>query len=71
MPTTAIGEQEIYYSALIPACSIHLASESGHRYGDEHPWLRTASDSFRKIADIFLARLAPPALAAPGPTQNT
>jgi pimeloyl-ACP methyl ester carboxylesterase len=72
--TPGIAWEFARISALVPDCSVHLASESGHPYGEEHPWMWTASDSFRKIADLFLSRLAPPSAAvaagAAEPTQR-
>ena len=62
--TPGLAQEFARISALVPDCSIHLASESGHPYGEEHPWMWTASDSFRQIADIFLARLTRPSSAA-------
>lgn len=62
--TPGLAQEFARISALVPDCGIHLAGESGHPYGEEHPWMWTASDSFRQIADIFLARLTRPSSAA-------
>ena len=53
--TPDIAREFARLALLIPDCSLHLASRSGHRYGDQHPWMWTAPAAFRRQADIFLA----------------
>lgn len=48
-------------SGTVPDCSVYLASASGHPYGEEHPFMWTDPDSFRKVADMFLAKNEPAA----------
>ncbi|MGC9523030.1 MAG: alpha/beta fold hydrolase [Anaerolineae bacterium] len=40
-------------SALIPNCSLHLASTSGHPY-IEHPFMWSNPTAFRTVVDLFL-----------------
>lgn len=54
--TPGIAGEFARISSLVPDCSLYLASESGHRYGDEHPLLWTAPDVFRAAAGLFLGR---------------
>jgi pimeloyl-ACP methyl ester carboxylesterase len=55
--TPGISQEFARISAAIPNCSIYLASESGHPFGEEHPLMRTDPDSFRKVSDMFLSRV--------------
>jgi pimeloyl-ACP methyl ester carboxylesterase len=43
-------------SGIVPDCTIHVESTSGHRYGEEHPLMWTAPELFRQVADTFLSR---------------
>lgn len=54
--TPGIAGEYARIAGLVPDCSLYLAAESGHRYGDEHPLIWTAPDLFRAAADLFLAR---------------
>lgn len=56
--TPGIAQEFARISSIVPDCSLYLASESHHRYGDEHPLLWTAPDVFRAVADLFLSRLS-------------
>jgi pimeloyl-ACP methyl ester carboxylesterase len=55
--TPRISQELARISAIIPHCSVYLASESGHPSGQEHPLMWTDPDSFRKVSDMFLSRL--------------
>ncbi|HEY3477232.1 MAG TPA: hypothetical protein VGK56_21630, partial [Anaerolineales bacterium] len=55
--TPGISQEFARASAIIPDCSVYLTSKSGHRYGDEHPFMWTAPTLFRAISDLFLSRV--------------
>lgn len=42
-------------SALIPDCTVYLASGAGHPY-IEHPWSKSNPDAFRALSALFLSR---------------
>lgn len=52
--TPGIAGQYARIASIIPDCSIVLAGESGHRYAEEHPWMWTDPEAFRKAVDHFL-----------------
>lgn len=54
--TPGIAREFARISAIIPDCSVYLASRSGHRSGREHPLMWADPDSFRKVSDIFLSK---------------
>lgn len=55
--TPGIAHEFARISAIVPDCSLYLASRSGHRFGEEHPFMWTAPDAFRELSDSFLARV--------------
>ncbi len=56
--TPGISQDFARISGVIPDCSIYLTSKSGHRYGEEHPFMWTDPDSFRTVSDMFLSKTA-------------
>ena len=56
--TPGIAQEFAGISSIVPDCSLYLASESHHRYGDEHPLLWTAPEAFRAVADRLLNRVS-------------
>ena len=54
--TPGISQEFARISAIIPDCSVYLTSKSGHPFGEEHPFMWTDPDSFRKVSDMFLSR---------------
>lgn len=50
-----IAQEFARISGIIPDCSVYLASESGHRYGEEHPLMWTAPEIFQQVVDMFLS----------------
>ena len=53
--TPGIALEYARISAIIPKCSVYLASESGDRYGHEHPLMWTAPTLFRAVASLFFS----------------
>jgi len=42
-------------AALIPDCGVFLVGQSGDRYGEQHPLVRTSPVAFRHAVDCFLS----------------
>jgi pimeloyl-ACP methyl ester carboxylesterase len=51
-----IAEEFARISEIVPDCSIYLASHSGHRYGEEHPFMWTDPETFRQVAGLFFSK---------------
>lgn len=56
--TPGIAQEFARISSIMLSCSLYLASESHHRYGDEHPLMWTAPEAFRAVADRLLNRVS-------------
>jgi len=56
--TPGIAEAYARMSDIVPDCTVHLESSSGHQWGEEHPLMWTAPDLFRQVCDSFLSRRA-------------
>ena len=54
--TPGIAREFARVAGLVPDCSVFLASESGHRHGEEHPLMWTDPETFWGVAETFLAR---------------
>lgn len=54
--TPGIASEFARISNIIPDCSIYLASQSHHRYAEEHPLMWTAPDTFRAVVDLWCDR---------------
>ncbi len=54
--TPGVAGEYARISGIVPDCSLHLASTSGHRSGEEHPLMWTDPVSFRTVADLFVRR---------------
>ncbi len=57
--TPGIAQDYARMSTIIPDCSVYLASQSRHPYGEEHPFMWTDRDSFRKVFDLFCSKVPP------------
>jgi valacyclovir hydrolase len=54
--TPGIAQEYARISALVPDCSLFLASRSGHPHGHEHPLMWTGRVWFQEVCDLFLSR---------------
>jgi pimeloyl-ACP methyl ester carboxylesterase len=51
--TPGIAAEYARLAVRISLCSLYLAAHSGHRYGDQHPLMWTASETFRDVVGLF------------------
>ena len=56
--TPGIARQYAHLAETIPEATIHLVGRSYNRYGDEHPFIWTAPDAYRRVVDAFLEKLS-------------
>jgi pimeloyl-ACP methyl ester carboxylesterase len=55
--TPGIAKAFARVAGIVPDCTIHLESSSGHQWGEEHPLIWTAPDLFRHVSGTFLSRI--------------
>jgi len=56
--TPGIAAECARVAGIVPDCTIHLASASGHPHDQQHPWMWSAPDAFRHVVDGWLAGVA-------------